>query len=411
MSFLLLIGRDRRDAYAARARVARERRIVAPRSLVPWWVGLLLLLLLQPASAFGQEDPDYVLGPEDVIAITVLDLPKFSGEYTIPDSGVISLPVIGDLKVAGMTLERLRAAATDGYRKRLVNPEVAVVLKVPRPKRIYVFGDVQKPGIIELKQGWRVQETLSAAGGLATGIEQRDVKVILERPGGERIEAMLEDALGRAKGRFSVRPGDVLRVHSVASTPVYVTGRVKTPGLYRLREREAGVLEAIAQAGGVLEDANITSVRIIHLGGSEETVDLAPALLRGESVPAHRLGAGDMILVAESQARFAILGYVNKPGYYSIPSGKTLTLSQALALAEGNEKRGRLSRVGLLRIVDGKEVRQVFDFGRYLTKGDPKSNPEILAGDVLFVPETDKVDLGSILSALASGSLFFGRLK
>jgi polysaccharide export outer membrane protein len=360
------------------------------------------------ASAVAQDASSYVLGPEDVVVITVIDQPKFSGEYLIPDNGRITLPVVGEVAAGGMTIEQLRVVTTNGLKKRLVRPEVAVMLKVARPKRVYVFGEVQRPGILELKPGWRIQEAVSAAGGLNSGLEQRDARVVLERAKGTKVEMSLDEALNSEQAsKLIIEPGDVLRVEVTPLTPIYVTGKVKTPGLFKLREKEAGVLEAIAQAGGVSDDANITSVRIIRLDGTEETVDLSPALLRGETVKLPRLKTGDMVLVSESQDRFAVLGFVNKPGYYSIPSGKKMDLSQAVAMAAGNDKRGRISRIGVMRLENGKETRKVYDLGKYFQKGDVASNPMIRPGDVIYVPETNRVDVATILSGLATGSLLF----
>ncbi len=378
-------------------------------SVVLW---LVCILAIAPAAAMGQDQSEYVLGAEDVITVTVVDMPKFSGEYLIPTSGIISLPVVGDVNVKGMTIDALRTHAIEKLKVRLLKPEVVVSLKVPRPRRVYVYGDVREPGVLELRQGWKVSEALSAAGGLGTGIQEQDVRVVLEKAGtNERIEMTLSEALNGPKaGTLMLSPNDVLRITSVAMTPIYVSGKVKSPGLYRLRENEAGVLAAIAQAGGVTEDANITSVRIIRLNGSEEKVDLAPALLRGEPVQLPKLSSGDMVLVAESQTRFVILGYVNKPGYYAIPSGQSYKLADAVAKAEGQEKRGSLSKVGIVRQENGKEVRKVYDLGKFWNKSDATQNPTILAGDVIYVPETNKVDLLQILSGLASGALFLDRI-
>jgi polysaccharide export outer membrane protein len=372
------------------------------------------LLAMIPAAAVAQDPSQYVLGPEDLIAVTVVDMPKFSGEYLIPTTGVISMPVVGEVKAAGMTIDSLRDFAVEKLKARLKNPEVVVVLKVPRPRRVYAYGDVRSSGVFELRDGWRVSELLSAAGGLGPNVLEQDVRVVVEKAATkEKLEMTLSEAInGPQAGSLVLAPGDVVRFNSVAMTPVYVSGKVKSPGLYRLREKEAGVLEALAQAGGVTEDANITSVRVIRLNGSEEKIDLAPSMLRGEKVQLPKLNSGDMVLVSESQNRFVILGYVSKPGYYSIPSGTSITLAEAVARAEGPEKRASLSKVGIVRQENGKEVRKVYDLGKFLgSKGDMSQNPTLMAGDVVYVPETNKVDLLQLLSGLASSALFLDRIR
>ncbi len=373
---------------------------------------LLVLLAFCGTTAWAQEELGYILGPEDVVTVTVVDQPKFSGEYMVPASGRIELPVAGEVTVTGMTLTQLRTVMTSKLKARLVKPEVVVSLKLARPQRIYVFGDVKAPGIFDLKPGWSIAETISAAGGVALGVESVDVTVKIEKVSGERLSLPLNDVLnGTEQTKVKLQAGDVIRLESALLVPIYVSGQVKTPGVYRMKQNEAGVLEAITRAGGVLDDANTKSVRIIRMNGKEESVDLTPVLLRGEKVELPKLEAGDMILISETQERFVIFGYVTKPGQYTIPSGQNYTLSQAVALAEGPDKKARLSRVGLLRVENGKETRKIYDLGKYLNTGDASMNPAVQPGDVIYVPENNTVNLSNILTNIASAALIFTRFR
>lgn len=359
-------------------------------------------------AAWAQEP--YRLGPEDVVGVQVLNHPEFSGEFIVPASGSVSLPVVGDTRMSGRTLEEVRLTVLEGLKQRLLRPEVNVFLKLPRPKRVYVYGEVQKPGVLPLAPGWRLQEALSAAGGLAPGVQTADVRVTVERADKTKVEMPLDEALALpADKAIAVGENDVVRFQVKALVPVYVSGQVRTPALYRLREGESGVLEAITQAGGATPEANLTQVKVVHLNGKEEVVNLAPAMLRGESVRQPQLQPGDMVLVPQATERIAVLGYVQRPGLYAIPSGQQLTLTQAVALAGGQTNRARLSKVGLIRTVDGKETRIVYDLGKYLSQGDPKFNPVLRPEDVIYVPETDKFDLPSLLGPVAVARLLFGK--
>jgi polysaccharide export outer membrane protein len=391
------------------------------------------------AGQAATDSAEYVFGPEDVLSVTVLKHPEFSDTYLVPASGIVQISAVGDVMVAGMTRSDLRKHIIQKLRDRLRNPEVVVSLKVARMQRIYVLGDVKSPGVFDLKEGWSVAESLSAAGGLANEVQMRDCKVVIERAGGQgRLEVSLESALNgltpadKEKGikpeDLRPRPGDVIRIEAVEMLPVFVSGKVRTPGLFRLRRDTAGVLEAIAQAEGVVDGAALGSVRIIRPDGTEETVDLSAILAKdtvregmqstnpetaAPTAATHlpRLKGGEIILVPESLDRFAILGYVTKPGYYSLPNGRRYTMAEALAAAEGADKRGRISRIGLVRMENGKETRRVYDLGKYLRGGDTKQNPEILPGDVLFVPETNRVDIATVLSGISSSALFFSAIR
>ncbi len=365
---------------------------------------LCALVLATLGLARTQEPASYILGPEDIVTVTVVDQPKFSGDYLIPESGRISLPVLGDVTVTDMSIEKLHGLILTAMKKRLVHPEVIVSLKSSRIKRIYVFGDVQKPGVIDLKVGWRIAELISAVGGMSSGVDQRDIRVILDHANGSKVDMSLDEALD---SKALLRAGDVVRVQGASLVSIYVAGKVKLPGVYRLREKDAGLLEAITLAGGMSDNANLTSVRIQHADGTDQTVDLSNLLLNGAPIQLPRLRHGDIVVVAESQAHFAILGFIAKPGYYPIPSGKTLDLSQAVAIAGGNDRRARLRRVGVMTVENGREVRRVYDFGKFLLRGDMDSNPMIHAGDVIYLPETEKLDLTTILSGLATGAILY----
>ena len=389
-----------------------DRMDILKQFLPRWCVTFVIAMVSLVAVASAQSSEPYKLAPEDVISVQVINHPEFSGDFLIPQSGTVMLPVVGDVWMTGKTLQEVRQIIVTGLKVRLLSPEVNIVLKVPHPRRIYAFGDLQRPGVLELIPGWRVQEALTAAGGVTVGVQTSDIRLSIERRSKDRIEMPLSQALNLPPDQqITLSEGDVLRFQATPLIPVYVSGKVKLPALYRLRDGEAGLLEAIAQAGGVADDANLTGVRITHLDGTEEKVDLTPALIDGQSLRLPRLRGGDLVIVPESQDRYVVQGYVVKPGYFAIPSGHTITLSQAVAIAGGSAPRGRLSRVAIVRMVNGKATVTLYDLGKFLTRGEAKGNPVIQPGDVIFVPETDKFDINQLLAPASIIRLFFGNLR
>lgn len=373
-----------------------------------FWL-LLYLTFCLTASVLAQVDKTYVLDSEDVVTIAILGHPQLSGDYLVPDAGIILLPVVGDLKVAGMSLTQVRDIVTEKMKVRLIHPEVLVNVKTPRSKKIFIYGDVKNPGMVAMTEGWRIQEALSAAGGLAAGVQAEEALLIMEKKSGDRRSFRLSDLLASPlSDQPLVEPGDVLRFQTEYLVSVFITGAVKTPALYSLKQSRAGVLEAIAQAGGLAEHADMRSVKVIRSGGEEFTVDITRAMLRGEGDGLPRLKAGDVVVVSESLDRVWVLGYVARPGSFFLPQSEILTLSQVITLAGGSSARGRLSRVGLIRIENGKESRTVYDLGRFLMKGDTSQNPSIKPSDILYVPETNKVDIASLLGAIGAVRLILG---
>ena len=167
--------------------------------------------------------------------------------------------------------------------------------------------------------------------------------------------ALKEVLFGDTQANAVVQSGDVLTIEPLATLPVYLMGKVTTPGLYRVRKDCAGVVEALALAGGTLEDAALTNVTITHLLGSSETVNLAPDILEGKRECSFKLQSGDMVLVPEETARVAVLGYVNAPGFYPLRNGRELMLSDALGLAGGADtKLGEIGSVVVIRTENGR---------------------------------------------------------
>lgn len=360
-------------------------------------ITILALLIFLPVAAYAAaaEASEYILGPEDSIAVNVLGHPEFSGDYFIPADGAIDLPIIGKTHAAGESLAGLSATIRNGLKFRLLDPEVSVSLKSPRLQRIYVLGAVDKPDIYDAKPGWRITEAVAAAGGLQA---DKDIKhchaTLLRARLGEQKRVNLALALsGDREENLVLESGDVLTVDS-DEISVYVAGEVEKPGLYKLHSSDSGVVQALAVAQGVKENAAISRAVITHQSGGSETVNLSGLMGdRGGGTPSIRLKDGDTIMIPASTARVAVLGYVNTPGFFPLKDSQPMLLSDALGLAGGMEnKRGGLNGIALIRSSADKQERITVDYGKFLKNGDVSQNPVLCDGDVIYVPQTGKPD-------------------
>jgi len=371
------------------------------------------MMLLIGSSAYAQNSDAYRLGPEDTIMVTVMGHPEFSGEFFIPSDGIIILPVAGQITVTGETVEALTAKVTEKLKDRLNKPEVTISLKTPRMQRIYIVGSVARSDSYDMKPGWRITEALAAAGGLSAGVSPEDCKVIILRAASRQKETvLLADVLrGSADANLQIENGDVITIDPGETFPIYVTGKVKNPGMYRVRKDNPGIMSVITMAGGIMEESASSNVKLVHLDNSSETINLAPALLDGKDLPATKLQAGDLLIVPEATSRIAVLGFVGAPGFYNLRDGMKVTLTDALSMAKGmDNKRAGLTKVAVVRTSSGKEQRMVFDLRKFLKKGDASQNPEIMAGDVIYVPETGKIDFGVITSSMSLLGVFLNPL-
>lgn len=108
---------------------------------------------------------DYVIGPEDVLQITVWKNESLSRLLPVRPDGKISMPLLHDIQAAGLTPMQLQGKIATALGEFMPNPEVAVTVADVRSYRVSVLGEVQKPGVLQLKSETTVLEAIALAGG------------------------------------------------------------------------------------------------------------------------------------------------------------------------------------------------------------------------------------------------------
>jgi polysaccharide export outer membrane protein len=363
--------------------------------------------VLIAGSVFGQVQPEpYKLGPEDVVTVAVRNHLEFSGDFLVPSDGIVDLPVAGPTKTAGLTLTEVRTILLKALAKRIIDPEVNVILKIARVRRVYVEGAALKVSLpVDYKPGFRITECIAAVGGFAPDVQVIDCHVTVLRVGSNKVEdyALSDVMAGIPSANVPVFPGDVVTVRSLESIPVYVVGQVKLPGILKMRIDQVSLMSSIAMAGGLLPTASTANVTITHGDGQVEKVDISGVVLNGDKVQLPTLHSGDLVSVPELQSRFGIAGLVKQPGLFPLPDGKSYKLSDAIALAGGwDTKRARMSKIAVLRNDHGKMQRMVINYGFFLSKGDASQNITLQPGDVIYVPETNSIDWTAVFQAVTA---------
>jgi protein involved in polysaccharide export with SLBB domain len=128
-------------------------------------VGATLLILLT-SLAVAQQATGYVLAPGDRIAISVFGQPDLSVEFTLSDNGVLNYPLLGEIRIAGLTMSELEQRLADGLRgDYLINPDVTVSMTQYRP--FFLNGEVSRPGGYPYQPGLTLEKALALAGGLS----------------------------------------------------------------------------------------------------------------------------------------------------------------------------------------------------------------------------------------------------
>ena len=136
-------------------------------------------------------DPNYSIGPEDVLSIDVWKEPEISRTVPVRPDGKISLPLLNDVQAAGMTPTDLASDIVEKLGKLLVSPQVTVIVTQINSQRIYILGNVARAGAYPLLPNMTMLQALSSAGGFTAFANLR--KVSLMRTQNDRQEAFSFD--------------------------------------------------------------------------------------------------------------------------------------------------------------------------------------------------------------------------
>jgi polysaccharide export outer membrane protein len=257
-----------------------------------FWVALLALFALslaalpasaqtpQAAQAASPSRNDYTLGPGDVLRIQVFQSADLTVEARISESGVISYPLLGVVKLAGLSPQQAENLISTRLKegKFLQNPQVTLNVLQFRSQQVSVLGNVARPGRYPLETtGMRLSEVLSVAGGVApTGADS--VILMTTRAGRpQRLEIDLVDMFttGDLSKDVVLQAGDTLYVNRAPNYFVY--GQVQRPGQYAL-DRGMTVAQAIAKGGGLTLRGTDRAVRLHRRIGERNIQILEPKL-------------------------------------------------------------------------------------------------------------------------------------
>jgi polysaccharide export outer membrane protein len=306
------------------------------------------LVLLLTVLAYASTTPEYVLAPNDALAITVLDHPEIngasvttpgaSGTVTVGPDGMIQLPIVGPLYVQGKTLAEVTKLIETGLSKRFVDPEVTISLLKPHDDLVYVLGAVAKPSVYPYQPGQHITELLAEAGGLAVSVLDCQAN-LLRAATRASVPVSLRQALaGDPQANLTIDAGDVLNVGMVPTLPIYVSGYVKAPGLIQVPEGD-GISKAITLAGGLVLKPEEVRITLVH-GTQLLSVAFPPSPAATTQTALH---AGDEVRVDSKLMTVYLDGKVKLPGAYPLREG--LGVREAIALGGGGTDDAKLSAV------------------------------------------------------------------
>ena len=135
-------------------------------------------------ATWQESEPEYRLYPGDQIDVTVLSAPELNRSVTVQPDGRISVPLLPPLMAADRPIPQVEAALSAGYASQLVRPQVSISLRQATPLRVFVGGEVERPGIYDMPGDIDALQAIIMAGGFRTSGNAGEVIVIRRGPGG-----------------------------------------------------------------------------------------------------------------------------------------------------------------------------------------------------------------------------------
>lgn len=212
----------------------------------------LILYLLLSAASTSVLAADYRLGSGDILHITVYDHPELLLETRIDEQGKINYPLIGEVSVAGETASDAQKRIANALEQGgfLKKPQVNLLVKEYRSKKVSVLGQVNKPGSYSLQTNSTVSDLLAQAGGMT--IDGSDELTLIRSRAGKPEHVKIDTRSLFQEGRFDlnqpVDDGDIIFVPR--ASVFYIYGEVQKPGAFRLT-KNMNVMQALSLGGGL----------------------------------------------------------------------------------------------------------------------------------------------------------------
>ena len=124
------------------------------------------------------DDPNYVIGPQDVLDISVWKEPELTHAVPVRPDGKISMPLLNDVQAAGRTPLQLAADITAGLKKFVTDPQVTVIVSTINSQRVFILGEVNRAGAYPLLPNMTVLQALSSAGGFTIYANLKKIYVL-----------------------------------------------------------------------------------------------------------------------------------------------------------------------------------------------------------------------------------------
>ncbi len=230
--------------------------------------GIFFIIVILAFFSAAYAEQDYLIGPDDVVKVTVYNHPDLTATDRISGDGMIMLPLIGDVKLAGLSVEmaakKISLLLSDGF---IMDPKVSVFVVEFRSRKVMIMGQVFRPGVFTLSGNTSFLELLTLAGGLTKEAGDRATIKRKTTNAGKEGEGLitidLRKLIDQGDASLDIVLMDNDSVYIAKAGVFYITGEIKKPDAYK-HEEGLTVIKAATMAGGFSDKAAPGRIKIIR---------------------------------------------------------------------------------------------------------------------------------------------------
>jgi len=319
----------------------------------------------QFAETRERQTGDYRIGPQDLLDINIFEAPELNRTVRVSENGEVSLPLLGGIHVVRLTARELENTLTAKLREFLKDPHVSVMVTAIESHPVSVIGEVNKPGVFQVRGSKTLLEMLSMAQGLAP--DAGDEVLVMRNAGYNRGQ----DGCAQTTRAGSAGTGskDAEEIKSCSGPG----------GGGKDGASNDNVMAPIAMTNGAGADrtqqGDTVAINLRHLLNSRD-----PRF----NVPIY---AGDIVKVTRAGIVY-VVGAVKKPGGFAVKGNEQMSLLKAIALAEGLSSTSSKGHTRIIRTDEGSGKRSEIpvELGKILDGKAPDMN--LQAADIVFVPSS-----------------------
>jgi polysaccharide export outer membrane protein len=319
----------------------------------------------QFAETRERQTGDYRIGPQDLLDINIFEAPELNRTVRVSENGEVSLPLLGGIHVVRLTARELENTLAAKLREFLKDPHVSVMVTAIESHPVSVIGEVNKPGVFQVRGSKTLLEMLSMAQGLAP--DAGDEVLVMRNAGYNRGQ----DGSAQTTQAGSGETGSKVTNGSKSETGPDYNGKdsaVKNNATASI----AGTNDAGADR---TQQGDTLAINLRHLLNSRDP---------GLNVPIY---AGDIVKVTRAGIVY-VVGAVRKPGGFTVKGNEQMSLLKAIALAEGLSSTSSKGHTRIIRTDEGSGKRSEIpvELGKILDGKAPDMN--LQAADIVFVPNS-----------------------